>query len=185
MARNSPGVVQRERRFWRTSQSMTTGCCWPLLPVRPLRDGAFFVRSPAGVNGATLQENAPEASCRVVFRCDGLAYFFSPAAQLRTTVRARTLPRWPRNLWSSGSASRPPYIVGKEGESRDSWRRRLPSFCLRTLRARKRASGLSWRPHYQHPCRRESRKQHVCGLRSDFGFLPTMVTKSPGQSTRT
>ena len=36
---------------------MTTGCCWPLLPVRPPRDGAFFVRSPAGVNGATLQEN--------------------------------------------------------------------------------------------------------------------------------
>jgi hypothetical protein len=25
-APNSPGVVQRERRFWRTSQSMTTGC---------------------------------------------------------------------------------------------------------------------------------------------------------------
>lgn len=58
VARNSPGVVQRERRFWRTSQSMTTGCCWPLLPVRPPRDGAFFVRSPVGVNGATLQENA-------------------------------------------------------------------------------------------------------------------------------
>ena len=32
VARNSPGVVQRERRFWRTSQSMTTGCCWALLP---------------------------------------------------------------------------------------------------------------------------------------------------------
>jgi len=56
LARNSPGVVQRERRFWRTSQSMTTGCCWPLLPARPPRDGAFFVRSPASVNGATLQE---------------------------------------------------------------------------------------------------------------------------------
>jgi hypothetical protein len=38
-------------------------------------------------------------------------------------LRAQTLPRWPRNLWSSGSASRPPYIVGKEGESRDSWRK--------------------------------------------------------------
>ena len=35
---------------------MTTGCCWPLLPVRPPRDGAFFARSPAGVNGATLPE---------------------------------------------------------------------------------------------------------------------------------
>ena len=140
LALNSPGVVQRESRFWRTSQSMTTGCCWPLLPVRTPRDGALFVRSPAGANGATLQENAPEASCRLVFRC--LAYFFSPAAQLRTTVTGADSPRWPRNLWSSGSASRPPYIVGKEGESRDSWRRRLPSFCLRTLRARKRASFL-------------------------------------------
>ena len=78
VARNSPGVVQRERRFWRTSQSMTTGCCWPLLPVRPPRDGAFFVRSPAGVNGATLQENAPEASCRLVFRCDVSPVFSVP-----------------------------------------------------------------------------------------------------------
>jgi hypothetical protein len=26
--------------------------------LRPPRDGAFFVRSPARVNGATLQENA-------------------------------------------------------------------------------------------------------------------------------
>jgi len=78
LARNSPGVVQRERRFWRTSQSMTTGCCWPLLPVRPPRDGAFFVRSPAGVNGATLQENAPEASCRLVFRCDVSPIFSVP-----------------------------------------------------------------------------------------------------------
>ena len=50
------------------------------------------MRSPAGVNGATLQENAPEASCRVVFRCDGLAYFFSPAAQLRTTVTGADPP---------------------------------------------------------------------------------------------
>src|SRR5262245_33019359 len=25
-------MVQRERRFWRPSQSMTKGCCWPLLP---------------------------------------------------------------------------------------------------------------------------------------------------------
>src|ERR1035438_282793 len=44
VARNSPGVVQRERRFWRTSQSMTTGCCWALLPednddrIRPRLD---------------------------------------------------------------------------------------------------------------------------------------------------
>ena len=43
---------------------MTTGCCWPLLPVRPPRDGAFFVRPPVGVNGASLQENAPEASTK-------------------------------------------------------------------------------------------------------------------------
>jgi hypothetical protein len=27
---------------------MTTGCWWPLPPQRPPRDGAFFVRSPAG-----------------------------------------------------------------------------------------------------------------------------------------
>jgi hypothetical protein len=77
VARNSPGVVQRERRFRRTSQSMTTGCCWPLLPVRPPRDGSFFVRSPAGVNGATLQENAPEASSRLVFRLTSRLFFQS------------------------------------------------------------------------------------------------------------
>ena len=56
---------------------MTTGCCWPLLPVRPPRDGAFFVRSPAGVDGATLQENAPEASSRLVFRCNSRLFFQS------------------------------------------------------------------------------------------------------------
>ena len=139
LALNSPGVVQRESRFWRTSQSMTTGCCWPLLPVRTPRDGALFVRSPAGANGATLQENAPEASCRLVFRC--LAYFFSPAAQLRTTVTGADSPSL-ASEFVVVTKRFPPYIVGEEGESRDSWRRRLPSFCLRTLRARKRASFL-------------------------------------------
>src|SRR5579872_1439177 len=60
------------------------------------------------------------------------------AAPLRSRRRRlpRALPCWPRNLWSSGSACRRPYIVAKEGESRDSWRRRLPSFWLRTSRAR-------------------------------------------------
>ena len=40
-----------------------------------------FLRSAAGVNGATLQENAPEASCRLVFRCD-----VSPIFQSRGPV---------------------------------------------------------------------------------------------------
>jgi hypothetical protein len=35
-------------------------------------------RSPAGVNGATFQENAPEASCRLVFRCDVSPIFSVP-----------------------------------------------------------------------------------------------------------
>jgi hypothetical protein len=56
---------------------MTTGCCWPLLPVRPPRDGAFFVRSPAGVNGATLQENAPEASVGWSFAVTSRLFFQS------------------------------------------------------------------------------------------------------------
>jgi len=70
---------------------MTTGCCWPLLPVRPPRDGAFFVRSPAGVNGATLQENAPEASCRLVFRCDVSPIFSVPRGPVEDDGNGRGL----------------------------------------------------------------------------------------------
>src|SRR5579863_2901516 len=60
---------------------------------------------------------------------------------------------WPRNLWSSGSASRPSYIVGKGGESRDSWRRRLGTVRLLTAAPSHQVSGwntargalFSWR----------------------------------------
>ena len=129
--RNSPGVVQRERRFRRTSQSMTTGCCWPLLPVRPPRDGAFFVRSPAGVKRRNFTRKCPEASCRLVFHCD-----ISPIFQSRGPVeddgngRGRSLD----GLGICGHQEALPVrrIVGKEGEPRDSWCRRLSSFCLRS-----------------------------------------------------
>ncbi len=127
--RYTVGVDQRTKaRFWRTSQSMTTGCCWPLLPVRPPRDGTFFVRSPAGVNGATLQENARRrvpgwpfaVTSRLVFQSRG---------PVEDDGNGRGLSLAGLGICGHREAlSDPPYIAGKEGESRDSWRRRLPSF---------------------------------------------------------
>ncbi len=77
MARNSPGVVQRERRFWRTSVD-DHGMLLAVATCASTARWSFLVRSPAGVNGATLQENAPEASCRLVFRCDVSPIFSVP-----------------------------------------------------------------------------------------------------------
>src|SRR3984885_11675839 len=68
VTRNSPGVVQRERRFWRTSQSMTTGCCWALLP----EDNDDRIRPRLALRCGTKQKSprlAPGALFSSRIRC--------------------------------------------------------------------------------------------------------------------
>ena len=65
--------------------------------------------------------------------------FFQSAAQLRATVTGADSPSLASEFVVIGKRFPSAVHRRKEGESRDSWRRRLPSFCLRTLRARRRA----------------------------------------------
>jgi len=82
-------------------------------------------RTPASSAYTLATQNAPEASCRLSFAVTSRLFF-----QSRGPVEDDG--NGPRTLLAGlefvviRKRFRPPYIVGKEGESRDSWRRRLP-----------------------------------------------------------
>jgi hypothetical protein len=84
---------------------------------------SFLRTLTCGVNGATLQENAPEASCRLVFR-------WQSRGPVEDDGNGHGLSFAGLGICGHQEALPSPYIVGKEGESRDSWRRRVPSFLL-------------------------------------------------------
>ena len=66
----------------------------------------------------------------VSWRCCGERKNEGPRAGYVATVTGADSPSLASEFVVIRKRFRPPYIVGKEGESRDSWRRRLPSCVL-------------------------------------------------------